>query len=197
MTREKKRRILKLQNKGGSKNEKDFMHVASVRALCVDAGGCMAIPITSEKNVDGYVDLNVYPEIKEQKDRIIESILQECESKGEPLKDTNEYIGKPDIGSYIFVDFSNKERSFSVALLFDINSSDLGDIRVFCKSSILETNPNLFDTICSIIFKTDRFHLYDEEIEKVLEGKKEKWNIRDIDIELSITEDEKSIQIIK
>ena len=80
--------------------------------LCVSTrGGCMAIPITSEKNVDGYVDLNVYPEIKEQKDRIIESILQECESKGEPLKDTNEYIGKPDIGSYIFVDFSNKERS--------------------------------------------------------------------------------------
>lgn len=166
--------------------------------LCVSTlGGCMAIPITSEKNVDGYVDLNVYPEIKEQKDRIIESILQECESKGEPLKDTNEYIGKPDIGSYIFVDFSDTERNFSVALLFDINSSDLEDIRVFCKHSILETNPNLFDTICWIIFKTDRFHLYDEEIEKVLEGKKEKWNIRDIDIELSITEDEKSIQIIR
>ena len=157
----------------------------------------MAIPITSEKNVDGYVDLNVYPEIKEQKDRIIESILQECESKGEPLKDTNEYIGKPDIGSYIFVDFSDTERNFSVTLSFDENSSNLASVYVFCRYSILETNPNLFDTICWIIFKTDRFHLYDEEIEKVLEGNREEWNIRDIDIELSITEDEKFIRIIK
>ena len=38
LTREKKQGILKLQNKGGSKSEKDFMHVAGVRALCFDAG---------------------------------------------------------------------------------------------------------------------------------------------------------------
>ena len=38
LTIEKKRGILKLQNKGGSKSEKDFMHVAGVRALYFDAG---------------------------------------------------------------------------------------------------------------------------------------------------------------
>ncbi len=165
--------------------------------LCVMAlGGCVNMLPDPEKVVEGYVDLNAYPDIQKQGDDFIQMVYQTCNEIGEPMENMKQYASTEEDSSYIFVNWVDPTQTCMFCLVFEKENSLLVDIGITFEGEALKKRPNTFDAICWSIFKIDRFHLYDEEIEKVLEGNREEWNIRGIKIELSITEDEKSILII-
>lgn len=166
--------------------------------LCVSTlGGCMAILIDPEKAIEGRVNLNAYPDIQKQGDDFIQMVYQRCNQVGEQMESMKQYAFIDEEHSRLYMYWIDPAQTCMFFLGFEEENSLLTDIELTFREEALWKRANTFDAVCWSIFKTNRFHLYDEEIEKVLEGNREEWNIRGIRIEFSSTADEKRIRIAR
>ena len=148
--------------------------------LCVSTlGGCglSSYILHREDSIEGAEflnDLNDFPEISKKKEILFDAIDTELSKNGFIMTDVEHLIAYMDVGPTIAVYYSSGEigsKDFVFTLNFDVEDSEIKDLSVSCKKSILNDYPNLFTSVSKAVLCSSAFTFSESDINNFIVAK--------------------------